>query len=184
MCKLKLFKWTWPVYEPKQKINANHDTWKNSFYSNVIQGCNMIADNNLKITIINIQKIQKIPLFHFQPAVCAHPNVSLQVYIVIDYWSELSALSTPNHPWGEWGRERKNLSPPCPLFICYSSSEVVVCPIIYYWLSVATIKSSDPMKTNIIISVYINNVELTILDANAPRNLQIFMGKFHHQKTI
>ena len=63
MYKLKLFKWTWPVYEPKQKINANHDTWKNSFYSNVIQGCNMIADNNLKITTINIQKIQKIPLF-------------------------------------------------------------------------------------------------------------------------
>ena len=76
MCKLKLFKWTWSVYEPKQKINANHDTWKNSFYSNVIQGCNMIADNNLKITTINIQKIQKIPLFHFQPAVCAHPNIS------------------------------------------------------------------------------------------------------------
>ena len=62
MCKLK-FKWTWSVYEPKQKINANHDTWKNSFYGNVIQGCNMIADNNLKITTINIQKIQKIPLF-------------------------------------------------------------------------------------------------------------------------
>ena len=40
------------------------------------------------------------------------------------------------------------------------------------------------MKTNIIISVYITNVELTILDANAPRNLQIFMGKFHHRKTI
>ena len=75
MCKLK-FKWTWSVYEPKQKINANHDTWKNSFHSNVIQGCNMIADNNLKITTTNIQKIQKIPLFYFQPAVCAHPNIS------------------------------------------------------------------------------------------------------------
>jgi len=36
----------------------------------------MIADNNLKITTINIQKIQKITLFYFQPAVCAHPNIS------------------------------------------------------------------------------------------------------------
>lgn len=92
----------------------------------------MIADNNLKITTVSIQQIQKIPLFYFQlSAVCAHPNI-LFVCIAIDSWSELSAVSTPNHPWGEWGRERKSLSPPRPLFICYSSSEVVVCPIIYY----------------------------------------------------